>query len=544
MSRRIRASLVLGAGLGMVLLFTGWAQGKDLYTGKSLVRLARGAATEIELRDDELIVSHEGAPFVEVVLSAARIEEFEKSGVSFEVVTRHLGDRIEAERARVKAFAEESSQRSESDGELARVLNWGAWFDDFQSGKAVDAYLDTLQALAPERAAVRTVGQSSGKRSIRAIVFDPGEGEQDSIVVLGTQHAREWISPMVVSCLADVLARRYDTDDDVRYILDRVEVALIPMVNPDGYAYSRSTDRMWRKNRNGSGVDLNRNWDIGWDITQAGPSSETYPGTSGFSEVETQAVRTFIEGMPQLKLFLDYHSPAQAITYPYAFTSTPPDNIDLITTWATEMAETTTSVNGVSHGTRRTGMGGPVGGLAHDWAANKLGVVALTPEIRAGDEFSGFGMAPEDIVPTCEESYQAFLVVAKHVADGADDPILSGTGGSQGTGGDGASSGGQGTTGTPMGGGDSVNGGGAATSTGGETSRVATDGVEENAVGPEDTPGCSCRVGPGALQRGGGIASSTWFFSLLGLLGLARFSRRMKNYSDNAVRKGAPVSPT
>ena len=81
------------------------------------------------------------------------------------------------------------------------------------------------QALAPERIEVRDLGESLEKRPIRAIVFDPGAGVQDSIVVLGTQHAREWISPMVVSCLADVLARRYESDADVRHILDRVEIA-------------------------------------------------------------------------------------------------------------------------------------------------------------------------------------------------------------------------------------------------------------------------------------------------------------------------------
>jgi len=42
-------------------------------------------------------------------------------------------------------------------------------------------------------------------------------------------------------------------------------------MNPDGLAYTWSTDNMWRKNRNrnpgGSyGVDLNRNYPIGWDF--------------------------------------------------------------------------------------------------------------------------------------------------------------------------------------------------------------------------------------------------------------------------------------
>lgn len=38
----------------------------------------------------------------------------------------------------------------------------------------------------------------------------------------------------------------------------------LPVVNPDGYEYTHTIDRLWRKNRKGSGtcsgVDLNRNF--------------------------------------------------------------------------------------------------------------------------------------------------------------------------------------------------------------------------------------------------------------------------------------------
>jgi murein tripeptide amidase MpaA len=44
----------------------------------------------------------------------------------------------------------------------------------------------------------------------------------------------------------------------------------MPLVNPDGYEYSWTTDRLWRKNRTpnlGSscvGTDLNRNFGFKW----------------------------------------------------------------------------------------------------------------------------------------------------------------------------------------------------------------------------------------------------------------------------------------
>ena len=49
------------------------------------------------------------------------------------------------------------------------------------------------------------------------------------------------------------------------YILDNLDVYIVPIVNVDGYIYTWTNNRLWRKNRrdNGGGVfgvDINRNW--------------------------------------------------------------------------------------------------------------------------------------------------------------------------------------------------------------------------------------------------------------------------------------------
>ena len=56
-------------------------------------------------------------------------------------------------------------------------------------------------------------------------------------------------------------------------------------MNPDGYEYARTKNRLWRKNRRSippyAGVDLNRNWDIYWGEGQGSspnPASDTYRG--------------------------------------------------------------------------------------------------------------------------------------------------------------------------------------------------------------------------------------------------------------------------
>ena len=54
-------------------------------------------------------------------------------------------------------------------------------------------------------------------------------------------------------------------------IIDHLNIHVLPIANPDGYEYSRNSERLWRKTRSDTGsslgcmgVDGNRNWDYHW----------------------------------------------------------------------------------------------------------------------------------------------------------------------------------------------------------------------------------------------------------------------------------------
>jgi carboxypeptidase A1 len=71
--------------------------------------------------------------------------------------------------------------------------------------------------------------------------------------------------------LIDTLLDGYGKNNRITTMLDTFEVFVAPLLNPDGYEFSRASNRYWRKNRrsNGKGVygvDLNRNWDINWGL--------------------------------------------------------------------------------------------------------------------------------------------------------------------------------------------------------------------------------------------------------------------------------------
>ena len=52
-------------------------------------------------------------------------------------------------------------------------------------------------------------------------------------------------SPATVTFLANSLA----TDPRYADLLNMFDFFLLPVVNPDGYEFSHTTDRLWRKNR-------------------------------------------------------------------------------------------------------------------------------------------------------------------------------------------------------------------------------------------------------------------------------------------------------
>ena len=95
------------------------------------------------------------------------------------------------------------------------------------------------------------------------------------------------------------------------------------MINPDGYVYTWTNDRMWRKTRKPNedspcvGTDLNRNYDSNWGGQGASPlpCSETFRGPKVFSAEESAAQRDYLADYASgLELFLTFHSYSQVLT--------------------------------------------------------------------------------------------------------------------------------------------------------------------------------------------------------------------------------------
>jgi murein tripeptide amidase MpaA len=117
------------------------------------------------------------------------------------------------------------------------------------------------------------------------------------------------------------------TDAKVKAYKDKYDFYIFPVVNPDGFAYTQTTDRLWRKNRQATtsascvGRDINRNWPNQWSVSggaSTSPCAEDYRGPSAGDGVETKALKAQLDSIAAgkgVQFYMDIHSYSQLWMY-------------------------------------------------------------------------------------------------------------------------------------------------------------------------------------------------------------------------------------
>lgn len=341
---------------------------------------------------------------LDLVLDPAGVMALRSRGIEFtELVPDVLGV-AEQERERLRGV------------EAARPPAPGAWFSEYRDLETIHAYLEQLALVHPERAELRTIGHSLEGRPLQALrIHGAGSvgahGDRSRrMFVNGGLHAREWISMMVTTCVADRLIRGYDEDPQLRRWVDEVELWVLPVANPDGYVHSWRRDRYWRKNRRaGHGVDLNRNFGLAWggDGSSGKPASPIYRGTAPFSEPESAAIRSLME-TERFDAHIDFHSYGQLVLHPWSHTRKRSSDHRRLR----QGAEGIATAIAAEHGERYRLISGaslyPASGTLMDWAYGTQGVVSFVIELRPRGG-TGFVLPPDQIAPTCDEGLAAVM---------------------------------------------------------------------------------------------------------------------------------------
>lgn len=133
----------------------------------------------------------------------------------------------------------------------------------YQTLEDIYAWLDTLIEQYPDVVSPIVAGESYEGREIRGVKVSYKQGNP-AVFMEGTIHAREWISAATVTWILNALLTSEDLA--VRNIAENYDWYVVPVANPDGYVYTHTTTRLWRKTRSRQnvlcyGADPNRNWD-------------------------------------------------------------------------------------------------------------------------------------------------------------------------------------------------------------------------------------------------------------------------------------------
>lgn len=278
-------------------------------------------------------------------------------------------------------------------------------------------YMNELVTRYPALASVVNIGSTLEGRTIWALrISANAPGTRPGVVYFGCEHAREWIASTIPTFFATHLLANYGVDAEITDLVDNVEFYLIPVYNVDGYVYTWTTNRLWRKNRrnNGNGtfgVDINRNWGEGWggQGSSSSGSSETYRGPSPFSEPETQVLRDFFLANPNIRAQLDIHSYSQLILWPYGYTpALPPDQATYFNI-GSAMKSQIFNVHGRNYaaGPVYTAIY-PASGVSVDWTYAQRDILSFSYECRDTGAF-GFELPPDQIIPNNEELLPAML---------------------------------------------------------------------------------------------------------------------------------------
>jgi hypothetical protein len=311
------------------------------------------------------------------------------------------------------------------------VWRWTTFLDwvHYHNYTEVTTILLGLNDTYSEIVDVFSIGQSWQARDIYCIRLtnESDETTKPEVLFVGYHHAQEPISAELPLYYVVDAATNYRSDVNVTNLLNTREIYVIVALNVDGLDLFESSDRQRKNARpldddsdasldedppedlNGNdliealvnytdpydpviigyegvdndtdgvsgedwigGVDLNRNYPVGWENAVADPSSPVYRGATSFSEPETQAIRELVL-QHNFTHALSFHSGLEFIIYPWGYTADPtPDDAKFM-----EIAQGLSNITGGTVYDSPTVMYG----IWEDWMYAEAGVLALTCEV-------------------------------------------------------------------------------------------------------------------------------------------------------------------
>ncbi|XP_033050744.1 carboxypeptidase A1 [Trachypithecus francoisi] len=413
----MRGLLVLSVLLGAVF-------GKEEFVGHQVLRISAADEAQVqkvkELENLEHLQldfwrgpAHPGSPIDVRVpfLSIQAVKIFlESNGISYDTMIEDVQSLLDEEQEQMFAFR--SRARSTD------TFN----YTTYHTLEEIYDFLDLLVAENPHLVSKIQIGNTYEGRPIYVLKFSTGGSGRPAIWIDTGIHSREWVTQASGVWFAKKITQDYGQDAAFTAILDTLDIFLEIVTNPDGFAFTHSKDRMWRKTRSltaGSlcvGVDPNRNWDAGFGLAGASsnPCSQTYRGKFANSEVEVKSIVDFVKDHGNIKAFISLHSYSQLLMYPYGYKTEPAPDQDELDQLSQAAVKALASLYGTNfkYGSIIKAIY-QASGSSIDWTYSQGIKYSFTFELRDTGNY-GFLLPASQIIPTAQETWLALLTIMEH----------------------------------------------------------------------------------------------------------------------------------
>ncbi|NXX83072.1 CBPA2 Carboxypeptidase, partial [Urocolius indicus] len=341
----------------------------------------------------------------------------ESHGIEYSIMIKDLQVVVDQE----KQDMDGSQQRDRSS---SSSFNYGT----YHTLDSIYAQLDHMASANSDTVSKLQIGESYEKRPLYVLKFSTGGNNRPAIWIDAGIHSREWVTQASALWMAQKIAFDYGKDPSITSVLNKMDIFLLPVANPDGYVYTHTTNRMWRKTRSRNqgclcvGVDPNRNWDAGFGGPGASsnPCSDSYRGPRANSEVEVKSIVNFIKNHGNIQAFLTLHSYSQLLMYPYGYKCTEPADSAELDALGKAAARSIQSLYGTTFtvGSICTTIY-QASGNSIDWSYDFGIKYSFAFELRDTGRY-GFLLPANQIIPTAEETWLGLTTIMEHVRDSTD----------------------------------------------------------------------------------------------------------------------------
>jgi len=301
------------------------------------------------------------------------------------------------------------------------------WFSNYRTYAEQVTWYRNVATANPTIARLTSIGTSNNGNDQPVLVLTENTGARKPAFYIQCQiHAREWISGATCNYLIWQFVEHYRANDALaRRILNTAEIHLVPFTNPDGYLWTWSNTRLWRKSRNANsgstciGTDLNRNYNDNWGRggSSTDPCSDTFMGRAPADTPEVRNTAGYYQRIAPVIGAIDMHSYSQLILRPYGWTTALSPDETRLNALGASMQTAIRNVHGRAYTNQRSIQLYITTGSAGDWfyGASRptnggFRTAAYTFELRPTGATPGFQLPPAEIIPNGQEMYQAFRV--------------------------------------------------------------------------------------------------------------------------------------